>query len=112
LDALLWVVILVSAIFGAVLVDAFVILDWVTFDEVTLPVSFPTDAEAVDETRIKNKIRATEVKVNKCYFLLVFIYLLPHFWFFNSIRCEKTNQFRKLQLLHIHSIFITEVSNN
>ena len=45
-------------------------------------------ADAVDETRIKNKIRAADAKATECNFLLVFIYPTPaSFIYFSYKKC-------------------------
>lgn len=43
--------------------------------------SFSNDAEAVDETRINNKITAADAKVAECNVLLVFIILFLYLSF-------------------------------
>jgi hypothetical protein len=37
------------------------------------------DAEAVDETRIKNKTSDTDAKAIECIFMIAFIYILLYF---------------------------------
>jgi hypothetical protein len=52
--------------------------------------TFRVAADAVDETRIKNKTRIIDATVIECSFVLVFIYLLLHISFIND-SSQKSN---------------------